>query len=45
MGDGTVWFISRRLRRLRPVKADWARTRLFGVWRADYELKRDDVTR
>lgn len=42
MADGTVWFISRRLRRLRPVQADWARTRLFGVWRADYELQRKE---
>lgn len=42
MADGSVWFISRRLRRLRPVKADWARTRLFGVWRADYELQRKE---
>ena len=43
MADGSVWFISRRLRRLRPVKADWAHTRLFGVWRADYELQRKET--
>ncbi len=42
MADGTVWFISRRLRRLRPLKADWAHTRFFGVWRADYELQRQE---
>ncbi len=42
MADGSVWFISRRLRRLRPDKGDWTRTRLFGVWRADYELQRKE---
>lgn len=42
MQDGTVWFISRRLRRFRPVKADWPSTRLFGVWRADYDLARKE---
>ena len=40
--DGTVWFVSRRLRRFRPDPADWTRTRLFGVWRADYELARKE---
>ncbi|HJV91181.1 MAG TPA: hypothetical protein VJ623_12810 [Holophagaceae bacterium] len=42
LSDGSVWFISRRLRRLRPDKADWTKTRLFGVWRADYELVRKE---
>jgi hypothetical protein len=43
MADGTVWFINRRMRRLNPEKADWTRTRLFGVWRADYELQRKEA--
>jgi hypothetical protein len=42
MKDGVVWFISRRLRRFKPVKSDWTATRLFGVWRADYDLVRKD---
>ena len=42
LSDGTVWFVSRRLRRFRPEAADWTRTRLFGVWRADYELVRKE---
>lgn len=41
MQDGSVWFLSRRLRRLHPVAADWSRTRLFGIWRADVELPYD----
>ncbi len=42
LSDGTVWFVSRRLRRFRPEASDWTRTRLFGVWRADYELVRKE---
>lgn len=42
LSDGTVWFVSRRLRRFRPEPTDWTRTRLFGVWRADYELVRKE---
>lgn len=38
MKDGSVWFLSRRLRRLRPDVEDWARTRLFGVWRGAMDL-------
>lgn len=36
--DGSVWFLSRRLRRLRPHAEDWTRTRLFGVWKGAMEL-------
>lgn len=42
MKDGTVWFISRKLRRLKPVKTDWTATRLFGVWRAEADLIRKE---
>lgn len=43
MKDGTVWFLSRRLRRLRPVAEDWPRTRLFGVWRGAMDLPYDPL--
>ncbi|HJV22545.1 MAG TPA: hypothetical protein VJ570_07605, partial [Holophagaceae bacterium] len=43
LNDGSVWFINRRLRRMRPDRADWTKTRLFGVWRADYELVRKEA--
>lgn len=36
--DGSVWFLSRRLRRLRPNAEDWTRTRLFGVWKGAMDL-------
>ena len=39
--DGSVWFISRRMRRLHPVSADWTRTALYGAWQADMELPYD----
>jgi len=39
--DGTVWFVSRRMRRLHPDAADWTRTSLFGVWQADMDLPYD----
>lgn len=42
MKDGTVWFISRKLRRMKPVKSDWTSTRLFGVWRAEADLVRKE---
>ena len=38
MKDGTVWFVSRRLRRFRPDPEDWTRTRLFGVWKGAMDL-------
>ncbi len=43
MKDGSVWFLSRRLRRLRPDAADWTRTRLFGVWRGSMDLPYDPL--
>jgi len=41
MKDGSVWFISRRMRRLHPDSADWTRTALYGAWQADMELAYD----
>jgi hypothetical protein len=41
--DGTVWFLSRRLRRLRPDVDDWPRTRLFGVWQGALDLPYDPL--
>ncbi|WP_243300728.1 hypothetical protein [Geothrix oryzisoli] len=41
--DGSVWFLSRRMRRLRPEPSDWARTRLFGVWKSSTELPYDPL--
>lgn len=38
MKDGSVWFLSRRLRRLHPETGDWTRTRLFGAWRGAMDL-------
>lgn len=43
MKDGTVWFLSRRMRRLRPDASDWTRTRLFGAWRSSTELPYDPL--
>ena len=43
MKDGSVWFLSRRLRRLRPNTEDWTRTRLFGVWKAAMDLPYDPL--
>jgi hypothetical protein len=43
MKDGSVWFLSRRLRRLRPDPADWTRTRLFGVWKGSMDLPYDPL--
>ena len=43
MRDGTVWFISRRMRRLRPEADDWTRTRLFGVWKGAMDLPYDPL--
>ncbi len=40
---GTVWFLSRRLRRLRPDPTDWTRTRLFGVWQGAMDLPSDPL--
>ncbi len=40
---GTVWFLSRRLRRLRPDPADWTRTRLFGAWQGAMDLPYDPL--
>ncbi|WP_306591795.1 hypothetical protein [Geothrix sp. 21YS21S-4] len=36
--DGSVWFLSRRMRRLRPNPEDWTRTRLFGAWKGAVDL-------
>ena len=41
MKDGSVWFISRRMRRLHPDSADWTGTALYGAWQADMELVYD----
>jgi hypothetical protein len=38
MKDGSVWFLSRRMRRLRPDAADWTRTPLFGAWKGAMDL-------
>lgn len=43
MKDGSVWFLSRRLRRLRPDTGDWTRTRLFGVWKGAMDLPYDPL--
>jgi len=43
MKDGTVWFLSRRMRRLRPNTAEWTRTRLFGVWKGAMDLPYDPL--
>jgi hypothetical protein len=41
--DGSVWFLSRRMRRLRPNLNDWTRTRLFGVWSGAMDLPYDPL--
>jgi len=41
--DGSVWFLSRRMRRLRPDPSDWTRTRLFGVWKGSMDLPYDPL--
>lgn len=41
--DGSVWFLSRRLRRFRPQAEDWTRTRLFGVWKGAMDLPYDPL--
>jgi len=41
--DGTVWFLSRRLRRFRPNAEDWTRTRLFGAWKGAMDLPYDPL--
>jgi len=43
MKDGTVWFLSRRLRRFRPNAEDWTRTRLFGTWKGAMDLPYDPL--
>jgi len=43
MKDGAVWFLSRRMRRLRPEAMDWTRTRLFGSWRGSTDLPYDPL--
>ena len=43
MKDGSVWFLSRRMRRLRPNTGDWTRTRLFGAWRGAMDLPYDPL--
>jgi hypothetical protein len=39
--DGSVWFVSRRLRRFHPERSAWPETRLFGVWRGEMDLPRE----
>lgn len=41
MKDGSVWFISKRMRRLHPDPLDWTRTALYGAWQADLDLDYD----
>ncbi len=41
--DGTVWFLSRRMRRFRPNAEDWTRTRLFGAWKGAMDLPYDPL--
>jgi hypothetical protein len=43
MKDGSVWFLSRRMRRLRPNTEDWTRTRLFGAWKGAMDLPYDPL--
>lgn len=43
MKDGSVWFLSRRLRRLRPNAEDWTRTRFFGAWKGAMDLPYDPL--
>jgi hypothetical protein len=43
MKDGSVWFLSRRLRRLRPDRDDWTRTRIFGAWKGAMDLPYDPL--
>ncbi|HEX9011034.1 MAG TPA: hypothetical protein VF804_11770 [Holophagaceae bacterium] len=38
--DGSVWFVSQKLRRFRPDRGPWPETRLFGVWRGSMDLPR-----
>lgn len=43
MKDGSVWFLSRRMRRLRPEAEDWTGTRLFGAWKGSMDLPYDPL--
>ncbi len=43
MKDGSVWFLSRRMRRLRPNTEDWTRTRFFGAWKGAMDLPYDPL--
>ena len=43
MKDGSIWFLSRRMRRLRPDGEDWTRTRLFGIWKGAMDLPYDHL--
>jgi hypothetical protein len=38
LSDGSVWFLSRKLRRFRPDRGAWPDARLFGVWRGSMNL-------
>ena len=38
--DGSVWFVSQKLRRFWPDRVPWPETRLFGTWRGDMNLSR-----
>lgn len=41
--DGSVWLLSRRLRRFRPQVEDWTHTRLFGAWKGAMDLPYDPL--
>jgi hypothetical protein len=38
--DGSVWFVSQKLRRFWPDRVPWPETRLFGTWRGKMNLSR-----
>ena len=40
LSDGSVWFVSQKLRRFWPDRVPWPETRLFGTWRGDMNLSR-----
>ena len=40
LSDGSVWFVSQKLRRFWPDRGPWPETRLFGTWRGDMNLSR-----
>lgn len=36
--DGTVWFVSTRLRRFRTDQKDWSKVRLYSLWLGDTQM-------